>query len=320
MKTKILSFMVLAMSLYMTKANAQSWQGMTWKDGNEVVVAEQLNASQILLVAAGHEDAGYGYLFNVKKTGAESYDMTGTDKPLNFPKDKDGIAYAILKGENFNGAGINWKRKVVKGMDFILRYDKDGKLTSIMEENSLDLNEYAKDKIMTTIEGDYYDANGVKYKFMDNGTCLFKGRSTTYRVGNVYDSPEFVIIIEGEMYVLDLNTEGMLIYEAVTEGLEGGVMRGKPVCALIADKHTHRWPSTSAYPCSSYVLSLLDKDVLRLMRNEIYARYGWKFKDAELDSYFRKCDWYKPVSDNSKIKLTEKELLNVALISYYENR
>jgi hypothetical protein len=38
----------------------------------------------------------------------------------------------------------------------------------------------------------------------------------------------------------------------------------------------------------------LSKQTLRLMRNEIYARHGYIFKDPGLQNYFTKQGWYKP--------------------------
>lgn len=319
MNTKFFSIITLVLMLCIGQSKAQEWKDARWTNGWEVVVAEQIAPSQVLLVASSYGDAGYGYLFNVKKTGAESYDMIGTDKPLAVPADKDGIAYAIINGHNYNGNGIRWKRTSANGFDLLLRYD-EGKLTSIYTEQFSDMREYTQRKIMEAIEGDYSDATGKAYRFMSDGQCVFAGETTTYTVENEFDAPGFIVKVNEEKYVLDLNREGMLIYEALPDVGEGGFRRGNFIAALNIECYSYRWSTTSSYTCSSYVLELLDADVLRLMRNEIYARYGWNFKDPKLNSYFKQFRWYKPAKDNTKIKLTATEKLNVDLITYYENR
>ena len=59
------------------------------------------------------------------------------------------------------------------------------------------------------------------------------------------------------------------------------------------------------------------------MRNEIFARYGRGFKDAELQSYFKSQPWYKTRYEPDKFPedlLTPTELLNVQFISQFQVR
>ena len=65
-------------------------------------------------------------------------------------------------------------------------------------------------------------------------------------------------------------------------------------------------------------LSRFSKDELRLMRNEILARHGWKFQSKDLQEYFGKQSWYKPVADNKTIKLNIIEQTNVQMIKSEE--
>lgn len=54
-------------------------------------------------------------------------------------------------------------------------------------------------------------------------------------------------------------------------------------------------------------LSTYNLSELKLLRNEIYARYGRKFKDESLQKYFENQQWYKPnLKYNSKL-LTKKD-------------
>ncbi len=53
---------------------------------------------------------------------------------------------------------------------------------------------------------------------------------------------------------------------------------------------------------------------LRLLRNEIYARHGRVFKDADLQKYFDTQAWYKPNPEFKDDQLSETEVKNLAVI------
>lgn len=65
-------------------------------------------------------------------------------------------------------------------------------------------------------------------------------------------------------------------------------------------------------------LGLFSKDELRLMRNEILARHGWKFQSKDLQDYFGRQAWYRPVANNNTITLNIIEQTNVQLIKSEE--
>ena len=59
---------------------------------------------------------------------------------------------------------------------------------------------------------------------------------------------------------------------------------------------------------------------LRIMRNEFWARRGKTFATPGFKSFYEFQDWYKPLKDQSKVKLNDTERANVALIQNYENK
>ncbi|MCR4030614.1 MULTISPECIES: M949_RS01915 family surface polysaccharide biosynthesis protein [Flavobacterium] len=71
--------------------------------------------------------------------------------------------------------------------------------------------------------------------------------------------------------------------------------------------------------CSSELIDeakLRNEDVssLKLLKNEIYARKGYVFSNAEYANIFKKYNWYKPVKDNKSIVFSDTELRNIAII------
>lgn len=57
---------------------------------------------------------------------------------------------------------------------------------------------------------------------------------------------------------------------------------------------------------------------LRVMRNEIYARHGYIFKNTELRNYFEQQSWYKPQSDDVTDLLSNIEKENATFLKNYE--
>lgn len=59
-------------------------------------------------------------------------------------------------------------------------------------------------------------------------------------------------------------------------------------------------------------------DVLRIMRNEIYARHGYNFKNKDMRAYFDGQTWYMPWNTDVRALLTATEQKNEKLIKRYE--
>jgi hypothetical protein len=63
-----------------------------------------------------------------------------------------------------------------------------------------------------------------------------------------------------------------------------------------------------------------DKKELRLMRNEVFARYGYKFKSKDLYDHFYYNGWYEPKRENVDQFLSNLEKENIKLIEGLEKR
>lgn len=67
-----------------------------------------------------------------------------------------------------------------------------------------------------------------------------------------------------------------------------------------------------------HYLSDIPKEELRLLRNSILARHGYRFQSKDLQEYFSQQSWYKPGTNNAAIKLNIIEQTNVELIKSAE--
>ncbi len=75
-----------------------------------------------------------------------------------------------------------------------------------------------------------------------------------------------------------------------------------------------KYPEGSERKLSSYELEILDKNQIKILRNEIYARHGYIFKNKELKEYFESQDWYEAHYEDVSHLLTKIEQENIAFI------
>jgi len=79
-----------------------------------------------------------------------------------------------------------------------------------------------------------------------------------------------------------------------------------------------KYPQASKRLLTSTDLQGLSKEELRIMRNEIFARYGYIFKTSDMKSYFSQQYWYHERYIDVSSQLTDIEHKNIALIKRYE--
>ena len=77
-----------------------------------------------------------------------------------------------------------------------------------------------------------------------------------------------------------------------------------------------KWAFASVIPLTHQMLRLFPKEVLTLMRGEIYARHGDTFSDPKTQAYFDAQPWYK--RSKRPVVLTDLERFNYALIKQVE--
>ena len=71
---------------------------------------------------------------------------------------------------------------------------------------------------------------------------------------------------------------------------------------------------------NDHALAVLDTEELRLLRNSIYAKYGYTFSSPELTAFFSRFSWYKPSVKNVDEFLTDIDRHNIESIKLYENK
>jgi hypothetical protein len=75
------------------------------------------------------------------------------------------------------------------------------------------------------------------------------------------------------------------------------------------------YPKVSQEKINNTFLQLYKKDDLQLIKNEIYARYGFIFKSENLKKHFSSKAWYKPQYNNVDEYLSDIEKYNIKVIN-----
>lgn len=85
------------------------------------------------------------------------------------------------------------------------------------------------------------------------------------------------------------------------------------------NKDSYLLEQTTTDQLTIYDYVYLNKEAIKLARNEIYARHGYIFEDKYYQDIFNKKSWYKPsVKDASAIKLSDVENYNVLCLKWWE--
>lgn len=79
-----------------------------------------------------------------------------------------------------------------------------------------------------------------------------------------------------------------------------------------------RFPEASLRYLTADDLNSLSKYNLKIMRNEIFARYGYIFQTEDMRDYFNRQSWYTPRYNDVNSFLTKIEKANIDLIIYFE--
>jgi hypothetical protein len=82
-------------------------------------------------------------------------------------------------------------------------------------------------------------------------------------------------------------------------------------------KYPGKYPFASMKELTNDDLKGLSDADKKIMKNEIFARYGYIFTDNEMKSYFSEQKWYKPKSGNVDNMLTELEKRNIEFINNF---
>ena len=234
--------------------------------------------------------------------------------------------------------GTTVRHQKSEGWEVICFYDHDNSLKSVMsKETQWDAQKLNEARWMNQMMGEYISEDENETEI-----CLNFGWETI-SIGSI-SYPYEIVTFNGRVtgFITVNPVEGEL------NELEGTwevvpTLEGFRLCSVKADTDNAPWewqrdsdgkeiefvesnPEVGRFFYASGTLlndkwfSRFDKKTLRIMRNAILARHGYRFQAKDLKEYFAKEPWYKPAASNNKIKLSFVEQLNIELIKHEENQ
>ena len=192
---------------------------------------------------------------------------------------------------------------------------------------------YLDNYLRYALAGSYKNADGKMIVFDANRFCvsgLWDGTDcTTYTFGEEDEAPVLTLVHPNKdrAVIVRKTVNGLELFPAIEED-EWGIWEkdeSKPRITLVKTAEAH-----GAFTLASdHVMTLAALKLyagtpvlqnLQIMRNEIFARHGYKFKTKDMADFFSTKAWYTPQYDDVTSRLTEIERINISLIQELEKR
>ena len=220
---------------------------------------------------------------------------TDVSTPPNVPKQSPGISF---------NDGISTS-KDYSWIEGTYSTDPQSPAVSMVLELSFDTPrpwEHGDDWYITFHVYDSYDILGTGKAYYEGG-----GERPTF---HHYDSwyPDSEIQISSDGNCCRLTSEDGMFND--TPFFKDANAHDK-IQIIGSDGSYYILPTNTEY-ISSYDLEGFDQVTVALIRNEIYARYGYNFKDEQIRAYFEGQSWYSPVSG------LDASTFDMAVFNYYE--
>lgn len=185
--------------------------------------------------------------------------------------------------------------------------------------------QYVEQGMALILSGKYIDQNNQTFEFSPD--FKLNGKSYKFHI-DWNDFPENIIMLGDKAYLYEYSKDGVDLYNAKYVEEEGYpepfYEKDKLAYQLknlaFQDSNVEFFPYTSSSILNIDDLNLLSKEMLRIMRNEIYARHNREFKSEDLKALFEKRKGYKANSNFKENELNPIEVLNVRLIQSAENK
>lgn len=214
--------------------------------------------------------------------------------------------------------------------EVLLLSDSIGKLKGILQKHTEQLREIIiKNKINHQLSGKYR-RNGsmdvVSFNINEPKVSGLRG-GINYEFETEYDNPLDIITMTSASYWYEKGTRTLELFES-KRGQSSEFERGELLMKLtlienfpiVNTELAGDYTFASIIPLIDDILFHYTLEELKLIRNEIFARYGYKFKSHDMQTHFQSQSWYKPISDDVTFELIELEKLNVQLILNAEVR
>lgn len=269
--------------------------------------------------------------------GGSSFGLTPEDDHYRlrggfFVIDEDtpeGDGYIAINGSAGDRVEV---RQLGEAGVFIVVYNAKNIPTEVLHPTN-DLRETIETDIVTCyLAGEYRTEDGRTFTFFPDRKEVKgfaeDGKSQSYTFGNEYETPVNIIILDdGRSFRVEKSDNGLLIRKCTYYSSEDLWTDGNTYATpqrirylFEAGNISGDFPFTALQPMTCGQIEHFTRKELRLMRNEIYARHGMRFRSADLQKHFEAKAWYTPTTDDVSEQLSEIERINIEMIRQIEKR
>ena len=274
-------------------------------------------------------DGSINYEATVRQDGSVLMAAMAEGQEMEFalvPKEGQPGAYTVAEGSNEGavnpfGPGQNVKYRHQDGMTVLCVYDGPTMLDNILVMTPDDSRFNNIWGWIPQIKGLYKtEPYGYDIEIKDDALVVAGSRGR-YEVMTFNDIVIGVMKVEGTTldgyWQLVPTLEGFKVYSGSFD--EYGIFKTTdgPYYLVASDRYTPRFNFASYLLLNKFILRNYKKSTLRIMRNSILARHGYRFQSSDLQTYFGSQDWYMP-QNNDAIMLSFVEQLNIEMIKAAE--
>lgn len=220
-------------------------------------------------------------------------------------------------GEQIPG-WLAWARSANDGLELLIEFSCDGPCVPVVSVRSRGLFSYRREPSGENVRGE------ASLTFFPKGQLVLPGYAAS---GSIYellvDRESFPILLDlfGAAERVELSIPGRdraLTGILELRGAASAAKEARTKCeARFLEDNDFVFQDSAERRVQEWEVAMLSPTILRIARNEIYARRGYRFSDPLLLAYFETKPWYAPGS--APIALTAVEEANVALIRSFES-
>ncbi|WP_315367299.1 YARHG domain-containing protein [Prevotella koreensis] len=335
---KIIVFLLVLMQLSCVAQDFSNQDDSYWTDGMTFFVLNPHSNKKDFYVGSGGTLHEGGVLFGLQGKNGK-YILVETDN--GEPKGSQMYQYGqYLLSEAKN---VKVELKTISDKRYLLFYSGKELITVFHEEKGKPFSEEStglyklEERIIRKIllAGEYIDSKGDLVTFSAKGQDVYglnKGGSA-YKIMEMYDMPDRLIkLSDGTIYEIEHDDDGLTLTKMKKRQDDFGDFEPTEykvkLYHVLPNQMKGTAGKTSRFDFASNEMLYIDwlgnftNNELRLMRNEIYARHGYRFSTPDMQEYFSACPWYSPRDNNDAAvaELSEIEKINVQQIKRAEKQ
>lgn len=329
-------FMLALMPMCAMAQLSETDEALYWTDGSNCFTLEKRAGKPNFLNGFGGTLHEGGLVFGLQGKG-NTYKIVNGDNGLDRNEEGFYEGQTMFEGKT----GLTAKIKIIRGNRYMLIYEGNELINLFQEDNRY--SDYSGIKGQEGLEtmlitkfllaGEYVDSKGdyVSFSAKERTVSGLFGQKREYTVPTVYDMPSMMIKFDDNtVYSFEHEDDGILLtkMDCTSEYAEDWSPTEETIRLyhVLPKDFKNTTGKTSRFDISCHevlypsVLGGFTKQELKLMRNQIYARWGYHFNSPELNEYFSQWKWYKDMGDNNAAvaEMTDVDKINVELIKRAE--